>query len=150
MTTLYDQDFYTWALESARGLREMRFADIDIEHIAEELEDMGKSRSRALESQLARLLAHLLKWSQQPESRPWCGNSWRASIRDAQREIKSILEENPGLKPHLPEVFLKAYPKSVDRAIADTNLPESRFPVVCPWSLEQVMDEGFWPNCGGP
>jgi hypothetical protein len=45
MTTLYDQDFYTWALESARGLREGRFADIDIEHIAEELEDMGKSRA---------------------------------------------------------------------------------------------------------
>jgi Domain of unknown function DUF29 len=145
MTTLYDNDFYSWALESARALREGRFAELDIEHIAEELEGMGKERKRALQSQLARLLAHLLKWSQQPESRAWCGNSWRASIRDARREIEEILEENPGLKPHLPELFGKAYPKGVNRAIADTNLPESRFPAGCPWSLEQVMDPGFWP-----
>ena len=41
-TPTYEQDFYAWALESARGLRERRFADIDIKHIAEELEDRGE------------------------------------------------------------------------------------------------------------
>jgi hypothetical protein len=142
--TPYDQDFYTWALESAQALREGRFAGLDIEHIAEELEDMGESRSRALESQLTRLLAHLLKWHCQPEGRPWCENSWRASIRDARREIEAILEENPGLKPKVRELFEDAYASAVDRAIVETNLPESRFPAACPWSLEKTMDPESW------
>jgi hypothetical protein len=146
MTTLYDHDFYTWALESARGLREGRFADLDIEHIAEELEDMGKSEARGLKSQLARLLKHLLKWVYQPEARLGHENSWRASIRDARREIEECLEDNPGLAPRLPELFGKAYMQSINRAVVETNLPESRFPVSCPWSLEQALDPEFWPS----
>jgi hypothetical protein len=142
----YDHDFYSWALESAQALRERRFAELDIEHIAEELEDMGQGRKRALESQLTRLITHLLKWHYQPEARPWCGNSWRASIRDARREIQRILRDNPGLKPKLRGAFEDAYTSAVDWAIAETNLPESRFPADCPWSLEQTMDEEFWPS----
>jgi hypothetical protein len=77
----YNQDFYTWTSEQARYLREGRLSELDIENLAEELEDMGQGRERALKSQLVRLLAHLLKWHYQPESLPWCGNIWRASIR---------------------------------------------------------------------
>jgi hypothetical protein len=143
-TPTYEQDFYAWALESARGLRARRFADIDIEHIAEELEDMGKSRSRALESQLARLLAHLLKWAHQPEQRWRYQHSWRAAIDSARLEIEGILEENPGLKPRLPEFLGKAYPKGVKGAVAETNLPEATFPEMCPWELQQVLGSRFY------
>lgn len=100
-TPTYEQDFYAWALESARGLRERRFADIDIEHIAEELEDMGKSRSRALESQLARLLAHLLKWAHQPEQRWRYQHSWRAAIDSARLEINWLLGVTPEVSCHI-------------------------------------------------
>jgi Domain of unknown function DUF29 len=141
----YEQDFYAWALESARGLRERRFADIDIEHIAEELEDMGKSRARALESQLARLLAHLLKWAHQPEQRRRYQHSWRATIDRARLEIAEILEENPGLKPRLPELLGKAYPKGVKGAVAETNLPEATFPEMCPWELQLVLGSPSLP-----
>jgi uncharacterized protein DUF29 len=51
--SLHDQDFYTWALETACAIRERRFAGIDCEAVAEELEDMGRSEAKALESQLA-------------------------------------------------------------------------------------------------
>ena len=43
--SLHDQDFYTWALETARAIRERRFAGIDWEAVAEELEDMGRSEA---------------------------------------------------------------------------------------------------------
>lgn len=145
-TPTYEQDFYAWALESARGLRERRFADIDIEHIAEELEDMGKSRARALESQLARLLTHLLKWAHQPEQRQRYQHSWRATIDSARLEIEGILEENPGLKPRLPELLGKAYPKGVNGAVAETNLPVATFPQHCPWELQQVLAAKFLPD----
>jgi hypothetical protein len=145
-TPTYEQDFYAWALESAQALRERRFADIDSEHIAEELEDMGKSRARALESQLARLLAHLLKWTYQPDQRERYQHSWRATIDSAHWEIEEILEENPALVPRLPDVFSRAYPKSVNRAVAETNLPEATFPERCPWELEHVLDNKFLPD----
>jgi|SRR5918992_232327 septal ring factor EnvC (AmiA/AmiB activator) len=145
-TPTYEQDFYAWALESARGLRERRFADIDIEHIAEELEDMGKSRSRALESQLARLLAHLLKWAHQREHRQRYPHSWRATIDSARLEIEELLEENPSLKPRLPELLGRAYLKGVKRAVVETDLPEDTFPPQCPWDLQRVLDAQFLPD----
>ena len=65
----YRDDFHAWALQNAHFLREGRFAEIDIENIAEELEDMGASKGRELESRLGVLLAHLLKWVYQKERR---------------------------------------------------------------------------------
>ncbi len=144
--SLHEQDFYTWALETARAIRERRFAGIDWEAVAEELEDMGRSEARALESQLARLIAHLLKWQHQPEQRRLSENSWRATIENARREIRKLLRENPGLKSRLLELFSEAYPQGVDWAVIETNLSRSVFPAACPWSLEQVMDDGFWPG----
>ena len=58
----YEKDFYSWALHHAQLLREGRFAELDIEHLAEELEDMGKSDRRSLENRCIILIAHLLKW----------------------------------------------------------------------------------------
>jgi Domain of unknown function DUF29 len=144
--SLHDQDFYTWALETARAIRERRFAGIDWEAVAEELEDMGRSEARALESQLARLLAHLLKWQYQPNQRQLSENSWRATIENARREIRKLLRENPGLKSRLPELFLEAYPQGIDWAVIETNVSRSVFQSTCPWSLEQAMDDGFWPD----
>jgi hypothetical protein len=38
----YDRDFYAWANEQAALLRAGKFAQADLEHIAEEIESMGK------------------------------------------------------------------------------------------------------------
>ena len=69
----YDKDGYGWAMEQAALLRARRFSEIDLENIAEEIESVGKSERRTLESHLSRLMMHLLKWQYQPERR---GNSW--------------------------------------------------------------------------
>ena len=58
----YEYDFYTWAMTNARLLREGKLEQIDIEHLAEELEGMGKTQQRVLISRLTVLLAHLMKW----------------------------------------------------------------------------------------
>jgi len=56
---LYDRDIVAWAEEQAHLLRAGRLAELDIEHLAEEIEDLGKSEQRALASRLSVLLAHL-------------------------------------------------------------------------------------------
>lgn len=65
-THLYERDFFAWANQQAALLRAGQFAEADIEHIAEEIESMGRSEKRELLSWLATLLMHLLKWQAQP------------------------------------------------------------------------------------
>ena len=69
MTATYEKDVIAWANEQAALLRAGRFSALDIEHIAEEIEDVGKSERREFVSRMAVLLAHLLKWQYQPERR---------------------------------------------------------------------------------
>jgi hypothetical protein len=145
MSTLYEADFYTWIQEQARALRDGRFTELDLEHLAEEIEDLGKSEGKALEAQMVRLLAHLLKWSYQPEKRA-LGHSWDDSIRDARNLIELALEDNPGLAPRLGEFFERSYPRAVRWASRDTGLAAAVFPKDCPWTWEQVIDPEFFPN----
>ena len=90
--SLYERDYYSWALQQARALQERRIEALDWENLAEEMDDLGRSEARSLRSQLARLLAHLLKWQLQPRRRT---NSWRGSIRGARREIRGLLMKVP-------------------------------------------------------
>ena len=61
-TTLYDRDFFAWSLEQVKLLRAGKLAEADIEHIAEEIETMGRTEQRELISRLSVLLLHRLKW----------------------------------------------------------------------------------------
>ena len=74
-----DQDFALWTKQQADLLRQGRWEELDASNIAEQLEDMGSSRERELESRLGVLLAHSLKWRYQPER---CGKSWRSMIKE--------------------------------------------------------------------
>ena len=77
---LYDQDFYAWTQEQAATLRAHFQGDnrLDVEHLAEEVEDLGKSELKALESQVVNILAHLLKLDY--SSLEWPRNHWRQEI----------------------------------------------------------------------
>ncbi len=62
----YDEDFYLWSQEQARLLRDLPRAtalpnSLDLAHIAEEIEDMGKSELNTVLSCLQQLFVHLIK-----------------------------------------------------------------------------------------
>ena len=140
---LYDSDFYAWSREQADLLRRGELARADIEHIAEEIDSMGRTEKRELISRLEVLLLHLLKWRYQPDKR---GPSWEASIRVQRNRLADHLDDNPSLKPLLPQSLATAYRKACRVAVAETGLPATTFPDACPWRVEQVTDEGFWPE----
>lgn len=142
-TTGYDVDFYRWATETARALREGRLAEVDMEHVAEELEDMGKRERRELKHRLAVLIAHLLKWRHQPEGR---GTSWQATIVEQRQQIAGLLADSPSLRPPLADWVADAYAEAVLRAAAETALPERTFPAECPYTADQILSSGFLPD----
>jgi hypothetical protein len=139
----YDTDFYAWANRQAALLRAGQVAEADIGHIAEEIESMGRSERKELESRLTVLLLHLLKWQYQPSLR---GKNWRLTIVEQRRRLLRHLHQNPSLHGVLGETLADGYGDAVIEAERETDLPDSTFPEVCPWSFEQMIDGGFWPE----
>lgn len=141
----YDSDVIAWAQEQAKLLRAGKFDQLDIEHIADEVEDVGKSEQRELSSRMAVLIAHLLKWQYQPERRE-VGASWKITINDQRIRIALAIKKTPSLKSTLrdrdwqQEMWLDAR----SQARAETNL--DTFPDVCHWSTEQVLSPAFFPE----
>jgi hypothetical protein len=139
----YEKDFYGWTQEQAALLRAGRLNDLDIENLIEEVETMGRSEKRELESRLTVLLLHLLKWKYQDVRR--C-RSWELSIAEQRLRFAETLEENPGLKPQLDEILKKAYQYATLQAARETNISKSVFPLECPWLFDQITDDNFFPE----
>ena len=70
MTTSYDIDVVAWSNEQAQLIRGDKFDQLDLEHVAEEIEDVGKSEQRELANRMSVLLGHLLKWAFLSEHEP--------------------------------------------------------------------------------
>jgi hypothetical protein len=149
MSTLYRQDFYSWGLAQAAGLRrlsELRLNDVpelDWRELAEEIEDLSRSLERELHSRYVVLLLHLLKWQFQPGYR--C-RSWQASITSQRRAIARLFRKNPGLKAKAADEFGEAYAPARLRAVSETGFAAATFPEHCPFARKPVEDETFWPG----
>jgi hypothetical protein len=140
----YENDINAWSIEQARLLRAGRFDLLDIEHIAGEIEDVGKSEQRELASRMAGLLAHLLKWKYQPERR---GASWEKTIKAQRKEISYALGESPSLTPKLqePRWLDMVWARAVAQAVNETGL--DCFPEECLWTVQdEILAETWLPQ----
>jgi len=142
MSDLYEQDFFAWANRQAALLRSGGLAQADIEHIAEEIESMGKSELRELENRLTLLFLHLLKWQFQPKRR---GRSWELTIKEQRRRLQRHLDQNPSLRTRLGQAMVDAYGDAILEAARETDLPEEAFPSVCPFTSQQTLDPDWMP-----
>ncbi len=105
---------------------------------------MGKNDKRELLSRLEELLLQLLKWRRyQPQQR---GSSWAISIAKQRDGLADLLEDSPSLKPQSVEQFDKAYLRARRYASQETGLPLTTFPATCPFTMEQAIDDQFWPE----
>jgi Domain of unknown function DUF29 len=141
----YDKDVVLWAQEQAALLRSGQFSKLDVEHIADEIEDVGKAEKRELASRMAVLMAHLLKWQAQPDRR---SRSWQSTINEQRKRIALALDETPSLQTTLIEPKWRAAVWSDARVMAmtDTGLSGEAFPNEWPWSTDQALAEGWLPD----
>jgi hypothetical protein len=141
--TLYDRDFYAWTQTQAGLLRQAQFGKLDLTNLIEEIEDMGKNRQRELSGRLQVLLAHLLKWQFQPGHH---SPSWETTIRNQRDELAELLVDNPSLRPQVAQYVTRAYPRSRRWAWSETGLDLKTFPITCPYTVQQILDEDFFPQ----
>ncbi|HIK31699.1 MAG TPA: DUF29 domain-containing protein [Oscillatoriales cyanobacterium M59_W2019_021] len=143
LSHLYDRDYYLWLNQTAKLVREHRLSELDIPHLVEELEDMGRSEKRAVESNLVVVLMHLLKYQYQPQKR---SNSWKVTIREHRRRLRKLFQNSPSLKPYFEEVFLECYQDAREQACDETGLPRETFPTESPFTPEEAIDRDYLPN----
>ncbi len=143
-TIAYDKDVILWSQEQAALLRSGKFSQLDIEHLADEIEDVGKSEKRELAHRMAVLMAHLLKWQYQPEKR---GRSWQTTIRNQRNSLAIALRQTPSLKATLRDRDWQTlvWADAVDQALRDTGM-DVDFGETCPWTNEQVLVAGWLPE----
>ncbi len=144
MNIKYETDVVAWATEQAQFIRAGRFDQLDLQHLAEEIEDVGKSEQRELASRMAVLLMHLLKWQFQPDGR---NNSWAGTIRVQRRQLAIALRATPSLKVtlNLPDWQEIAWGDALTAASKETGLELDTFPDACPWAITDVLREGWLP-----
>ena len=145
----YDDDFYAWTQYQAAVLRAMPCDDnrFDREHVAEEIEDLGKSEHHAVESQIARILEHFLKLAQSPAARPRYG--WMRSIAEARRVLRQKMTAT--LRRRAESEFAALYDDA--REAARLGLLEhgedqaaAALPSACPYTLDQVLARNWYPD----
>lgn len=145
MTIRYDTDIVAWANEQAQLLRTRQFTLLDIEHLAEEIADVGKSEQRELASRMAVLLCHLLKWHYQPARQ---STSWQLTIKTQRERIRRRLKQTPSLRQCLSDGdwLADAWDDARDLAEKETAISYEKFPETCPWPMDDVLGQDWLPN----
>jgi predicted DNA-binding ribbon-helix-helix protein len=139
---LYEQDFYLWLETTVNQLKQGNLDQIDLINLIEELETMGRSEKHFLESNLRVVLLHLLKYRYQPNKR---SKSWLSSIREHRIRIRKSLKDSPSLKQYLGTIFDEAYQDARKLASDETGLSVNVFPNICPFTIEETLNEQFLP-----
>jgi len=148
----YQQDFYRWTQEQAARLRRLAQArlnlpeDLDLLHIAEEIDSMGNEQGYALESALRLTMLHLLKLEYSPARYPRRG--WQDEVSEFRIQAARRLERNPGLKPQIPEMIETAYRdalRQARQALKQDQIDPRSLPEHCPYTPEQLFDPEWLP-----
>jgi hypothetical protein len=145
----YDDDFYAWTQYQAEVLRSLRTRDnrFDREHVAEEIEDLGKNYRDAARSQVRRILEHFLKLAYSPAGDPRYG--WQGSIIDARAQLDDKL--SPTLRHDITGVLNKLYATARKRVAADLQERVEHgaavlLPPECPYTVDQILAEDWYPE----
>ena len=145
---LYEEDFYAWTQQQAELLRRLPAISnaLDIEHIAEEIEDLGRSDLRAAQSLCEHIIEHFLKIEFSGLDQPT--DHWRDEIVEWRLQLDKFLTRSILAKLDLPARYRMAL-RLVRRLERDVPGFLRRLPAECPYALEQIIssgDEDWFPE----
>ena len=144
---LYDDDIYAWAQQQAEVLRRLAATrrdlpnELDLENVAEEIEDVGKSELHRVESFIRLIFIHLIKAASISEARPI--GHWRGEVKvfriDLLRNLTPSMRGKLDIEAEWQLALIKAgaeLEKAGDELAP--NLPER-----CPLSLDDLTSGNF-------
>src|SRR5262245_5431821 len=139
---LYESDVYAWSNEQAALLRAHRFADLDLDHVISEIEEVGGSLYREVRARVRTVIEHLLKLEHSPAPAPRAG--WEKTIRTARADLADDLTSSlrPRIEANLARFYQAARTEAAEslrehgeHAVADA------LPQTCPYTLDQIAGD---------
>ena len=125
------------------ALRSGSFSQLDLQNLAEEVESLGRSDRRELQSRLTVLLMHLLKWQFQSDMQ---SGSWRGTLAEQRIRILKLLKESPSLRSFFEASVEECYDDAKVKASEETGLVMATFPRTCPYAIENILSIEFLPS----
>jgi hypothetical protein len=143
---VYEGDYYAWAREQAALLRAGRYEELDLQHLAEEVDDLGEALYRSVRSRVRTIVEHLLKLEHSPARGP--RSLWRDTIATQRSDLEDDL--TPSLRRRIEAELPKQYGRA--RAAAARALERhgeaaavATLPAACPYTLDKIVRD-WWPN----
>lgn len=115
--SLYHTDPYTWSQQQVEALRRRDYDAIDLEHVIEEIGDVGGRHRDRLQSHYARVLQHFLKLQYRHPANAGSDRGWQNTITQARSAIHTLLRRSPGLNHHRAQILADAWREGRREAI---------------------------------
>jgi Domain of unknown function DUF29 len=145
----YDEDVFAWSQQQAAVLRDLARTrrdlpnELDLEHVAEEIEDVGISQLRGVEKLLRRLLEHAIKLASSPTSDAASG--WRTEIHTFQSD--ALTDYTPAMRQRIDlERVWRLAVKDATASLAEYGEPVVALPASCPFTIDDLLDEEMDPD----
>lgn len=148
---LYDRDFYAWTRRQAEALRRLSAehwnGPLDLQRLAEEVEDLGSSQRHTVESQVERIIEYLLKLEYSPSPAP--RRQWLVSLASARGHVAKRLTAS--MRVELEAGLALSYARARRRAVmslwdhGEIDEAAALLPETCPYALGEIVDEEWLP-----
>ena len=150
MSTLYRDDFVSWAREQANALRRAHQAGnalpLDWVNLIDAIESLANAERRELRSHLARIVEHLAKLRHSPAR--WPRRGWMRTVQRHRDLVEQLLADSPSLRGDVPDLVAAAW-RSVRRDAAkglERHLESASLPEQCPFEPARILDPDWFPD----
>lgn len=136
---LHDYDFNLWIEKTKEAIQNLYFENMDWDNFLDEIDDMGKSEKRFLDSYMQRLIEHILKlkyWDSEVEK---CRKGWQQEVVNFRNRINRILKKNSSLKNYLKTEYFELYQDAIATMVFDFEIPEDDLV-----EIEEIMKNNYF------
>ena len=142
---LYERDFAAWARKQAELLQARRFEELDLDHLIEEVADLGVSERNAVLNRTRIILEHFLQLEYSPAKNPRRG--WEETLITQRSDLEVIL--SPSLQRDLERDLAKIYARArrdAAKGLRRDRVEEDSLPGSCPYPIAQILDPDWLPT----
>ena len=141
---LYEIDDYLWLEETIKLLKTKDLDNLDLDNLIEELESLGRNDLNKVRSLLRQIIIHilLLEYWQEEHDRNY--RHWQGELIAFRDDLNNSLTNT--LKNKLVQELDHIYNVALKVVVQKTGLASNLFPDNCPYSLEQLFDDNWYPQ----
>jgi Domain of unknown function DUF29 len=141
---LYEIDDHLWLEETIKLLKANHLEKLDLEHLIEELENLGRRDKAKVASLLEQIIRHLLLLQYWTKESQYNSGHWKAEIRSFRNQLKRNLTTD--LYQFLERELASIYDDALGYVIDKTEAKLDNLPQSCTYTLEQLLDINYLPK----